>query len=311
MAGEYTHDWSRDDDTGTGAGWGGPVGIAWESGLLAGLAEGGVDVSNADSITGTSAGSAVGAQIAMGRTPRQIYAAVAADATRRPPSPARGSDGGLPAPTLAPLMELMQRAAKENLDPGALRREIGAFALAATTMSEEAFLATFGRVLANAEAWPHPGYRCTAVDALTGEFVTWTAESGVPLNRAVASSCSVPGIYPPITINGRRYIDGGMRSATNADLARGSDVVLVVAVTTGAREPMAESSRRRLESELAAIRDGGGEAILVQPDSASQEAFGINLMDFGKRADAAGAGYAQGKAEAARIAELWNRPSWR
>lgn len=288
-------------------GGGGPVGIAWESGLLAGLADGGVDVSNADSITGTSAGSAVGAQIAMGRTPQQMYAAVAADATRTAPSPTRGSGNGSPAPNLAPLMELMQRAAKGDADPEALRREIGAFALAANTISEDAFLATFGQVLANAEAWPHPGYQCTAVDALTGAFVTWTAASGVPLNRAVASSCSVPGIYPPITINGRRYIDGGMRSATNADLARGSDVALVVAVTVGVQGPMAESSRRRLERELAAIRDGGGVAALIEPDAASQDAFGINLMDFSKRAGAAEAGYAQGKAEAARIVELWNR----
>lgn len=290
-------------------GGGGPVGIAWESGLLAGLAEGGVDVSGADSITGTSAGSAVGAQLAMGRTPQQMYAAVAADASRTGASPTRGNTGGSTAPNLGPLLELMQRAATGDIDPVALRREIGAFALAATTMSEEAFLATFGQVLANAEAWPHPGYRCTAVDALTGEFVTWDAAAGVPLNRAVASSCSVPGIYPPITINGRRYIDGGMRSGTNADLARGYDVVLVVAVTAAAQGPMAETSRQRLESELAAIRDAGGDAILVQPDEASLRAFGINLMDFSRRAGAADAGYAQGKAEAGRVAERWNRPA--
>lgn len=288
-------------------GGGGPVGIAWESGLLAGLAEGGVDVSNADTIIGTSAGSAVGAQVAMGRTPQQTYAAVAADSARTAPSPTRGNAGGGDAPNLARLMELMQRAAQGEADPGALRREIGAFALAATTMSEEAFLATFGKILANAEDWPHPGYQCTAVDALTGEFVVWNAAAGVPLNRAVASSCSVPGIYPPITINGRRYIDGGMRSATNADLARGCAVALVVAVTAGGQGPMADVSRRRIEGELAAIRDGRGEAILVQPDEASQQAFGINLMDFSRRAGAAEAGYAQGKSEAARIADLWNR----
>lgn len=66
-------------------GGGGPVGIAWESGLVAGLAEEGIDAGQADLIVGTSAGSAVGAQLAMGRTPQQMYASVAADAgsTRR------------------------------------------------------------------------------------------------------------------------------------------------------------------------------------------------------------------------------------
>lgn len=288
-------------------GGGGPVGIAWESGLLAGLAEAGVDVSNASSITGTSAGSAVGAQIAMGRSPRQMYAAVSADAAGSAPSPTRGNASGAPAPNLAPLIELMQRASSGNSDPESLRKEIGAFALSAQTISEDVFIATFGQVLASAEAWPHPGYQCTAVDALTGEFVTWTAASGVPLSRAVASSCSVPGIYPPITINGRRFIDGGMRSATNADLARGCDIALVVAVTAAAQGPMAEASRARLDGELAAIREAGGEAILVQPDEASLQAFGMNLMDFGRRAGAAEAGYAQGQAEGPRIAPLWNR----
>lgn len=284
-------------------GGGGPVGIAWESGLLAGLAEGGVDVSTADSITGTSAGSAVGAQLAMGRAPQQMYAAVAADSARTTPSPTRG--GGAPAPNLMPLMELMQKAAQTDSSPEEVRKEIGAFALAATTISEADFIATFGNMLANAEAWPHPGYQCTAVDALTGEFVTWTAESGVPLSRAVASSCSVPGIYPPITINGRRYIDGGMRSSTNADIAKGCDVAIVVAVTSNVQGPMAEASRRRMEGELAAIRDAGGEAVLIQPDEASITAFGMNLMDFSRRAGAAEAGFAQGRAEAARIAKTW------
>ncbi|MBE0608592.1 MAG: patatin-like phospholipase family protein [Dehalococcoidia bacterium] len=284
-------------------GGGGPVGIAWESGLLAGLAEGGIDVSAAAVIIGTSAGSAVGAQLAMGRAPQQMYAAVASDSARTTPSPTRGS--GAPTPNLMPLMELMQKAATAGSSAEDVRKEIGAFALAASTISEQEFIATFGTMLANAEAWPHPGYQCTAVDALTGEFVTWTAESGVPLSRAVASSCSVPGIYPPITINGRRYIDGGMRSATNADLARGCDVAIVVAVTSNVQGPMAEASRRRLEGELNAIREAGGQAALIQPDEASSTAFGLNLMDFTRRAGAAEAGLAQGRTEAARIAKTW------
>jgi len=288
-------------------GGGGPVGIAWESGLLAGLAEGGVSLSNADAIIGTSAGSAVGAQLAMGRPPQQMYAAAAADAAASQPSPSRGNAGdGAPQPNLSGLMQFMQKAVTGELPPDEIRRQIGAFALAAKTISEEEFIATFGRMLASTEEWPHPGYQCTAVDAITGEFVTWTAASDVPLSRAIASSCSVPGIYPPITINGRRYIDGGMRSSTNADLAAGNDRVVVVSVSMNIPGPRAELSKKRLANEFAAITDAGGQALLIEPDSASQEAFGMNLMDFTRRAGAATAGLAQGRNEARRIAQLWN-----
>ncbi len=284
-------------------GGGGPVGIAWETGLLAGLAESGVDLSSADLIIGTSAGSAVGAQLAMGRQPQQMYAALSADAGNTRPGPTRQNPGsGGAAPNLMPLMELMQKAARDDVAPVEVRKEIGAFALQAQTMGEEDFIATFGRMLASAESWPTKQYMCTAVDALTGEFQTWGNDSGVPLSRAVASSCSVPGIYPPITINGRRYIDGGMRSPTNADLAKGYDTVVVVVVTTGAPGPMAETSKKRLEAELDVIRNSGGELSLVGPDPASVEAFGVNLMDFTRRAGAAEAGLAQGRAAAASIA---------
>jgi NTE family protein len=282
-------------------GGGGPVGIAWETGLLAGLAEGGADLSGADLIVGTSAGSAVGAQLAMGRQPQQMYAALAADASRTQPGPTRQNTGeGGAAPNLMPLMELMQKAAAGG-DPQAIRKEIGAFALSAKTMSEEDFIATFGRMLASADSWPSRQYQCTAVDAVTGEFTAWSNESGIPLSRAVASSCSVPGIYPPITINGRRYIDGGMRSPTNADLAKGYDQVVVVAVTSNVQGPMAETSRQRLDGELSALRESGSSVTLISPDTASLDAFGINLMDFTRRAGAAAAGLAQGRNEAARL----------
>ena len=283
-------------------GGGGPVGIAWETGLAAGLAENGINFGDADLIVGTSAGSAVGAQLAMGRSPQQMYAAVAADAGNSSPGPTRqntGAGGG--APNLMPLMELMQKAARADSDPEQIRREIGAFALGAKTMSEEDFIATFGRMLASAESWPARRYTCTAVDAETGEFQPWDNDSGVPLSRAVASSCSVPGIYPPITINGRRYMDGGMRSATNADLAKGYDNVILVVVTAGGVGPMADASKKRIDAEVAVLRESGSNVSVISPDAASLEAFGINLMDFTRRAGAAEAGLAQGRAEASRV----------
>ena len=278
-------------------GGGGPVGIAWETGLLAGLSEQGINLGEADLIVGTSAGSAVGAQLAMGRDPQQMYAAVAADSGSAKPGSTRSNTGsGGAAPDLSGLMQLMARAATGEGSTAELRKEIGAFALAAKTMGEEDFIATFGRMLASTDSWPAKHFTCTAVDALTGEFKTWDNDSGVPLSRAVASSCSVPGVYPPITINGRRYIDGGMRSGTNADLAKGYDSVVVVVVTAGsASNPRAEVARRRLEKELEVVRDSGGKVSVISPDEASVNAFGLNLLDFTRRAGAAAAGIAQGR----------------
>ena len=70
--------------------------------------------------------------------------------------------------------------------------------------------------------WPKR-FACTAVDATSGEFKVWREEDGVDLARAIASSCSVPGIYPAIAINDRMWMDGGMRSGTNVDVAAGHE----------------------------------------------------------------------------------------
>jgi NTE family protein len=157
--------------------------------------------------------------------------------------------------------------------------------------------------------WPERGYACTAVDAHDGSSTLWDRSSGVSLARAVASSCSVPGIYPPITLNGRRYIDGGMRSATNADLATGHERVVVVAVMAGGRgSPAQERQRERLEAELRVLRDAGSRVELIAPDAASLKAFGPNLMDPAQRTASARAGLAQGRAVAQHLASFWPSP---
>jgi len=287
-------------------GGGGPVGIAWEAGLLAGLAEGGVHAADADSIMGTSAGSVVGALLAMGRAPGDIAGPILAEADRPRVIPAQAAEDRPGAPNMALLFQKMQEAASGERDPAEVRREIGVFALGAQTASEETFIGGFGRQLAEsaAGAWPGHGYACTAVDCETGEFVVWNAAAGVPLSRAVASSCSVPGVFPPITINGRKYMDGGMRSAVNADLAKGHAQTLVVALRLGAGE-MAERMMRPLQREISAVRDAGGVVELITPDDASVEAFGNNLMNPRHRPAAAQAGLNQGRRIAADLNGFW------
>jgi NTE family protein len=121
----------------------------------------------------------------------------------------------------------------------------------------------------------------------------------------VASSCSVPGVYPPVTLKGRRYIDGGMRSGTNADLAGGHELVVLVALRLGDGGPN-DRMRARLDEEVAALTDGGAEVLLLTPDEASQAALGPNLMDFRRRPDAVRAGLVQGAALAGEVAARWS-----
>ncbi|MBS0360961.1 MAG: patatin-like phospholipase family protein [Proteobacteria bacterium] len=288
-------------------GGGGPVGIAWESGLIAGLAQGGVDLSAADFTMGTSAGSFVGARLALGADPKTLADPILAD--RIPGEEGRPAGGGGPPPDLSKLMALMAEAQGGVRNPAEVRAEIGAFALAAQTMDEQAFLDSFGKSFSTlpVDAWPQRGFACTAVDAETGAFQLWTQKSGVGVVRAVASSCSVPGVYPPVTLNGRRYIDGGMRSSTNADVAIGHDLVLVVALRLGgAGGAVGDRIAARLDEEVESLKDGGATVLTITPDEASVEAFGVNLMDFRRRPDAARAGLAQGQAYARDVKPYWS-----
>jgi NTE family protein len=287
-------------------GGGGPVGIAWEAGLLAGLAEGGVAAADADFILGTSAGSVVGALLALGRAPADLAEPIMAEEHKPRAIPGAVAENRSGAPDMNVLFQKMAEAAGGGRDPKEVRREIGAFSLAAQTVTEEAFISGFGKQLAGSGegSWPAHGYSCTAVDCETGEFVVWNGAAKVPLSRAVASSCSVPGVFPAITIGGRRYMDGGMRSATNADLAKGHARTLVIAVRLGAGE-FAERMMKPLEREMAAIREGGGEVELIVPDDASAAAFGSNLMNPRHRPASAKAGLEQGRRAAAALRGFW------
>jgi len=279
-------------------GGGGPVGIAWESGIIAGLEQEGVAVGGADLIVGTSAGSVVGAQLALGRSGQEVLATQLAEIPR-----AGQSDSiAPPLPDVGPLIQMMANRPAQGEMPVHMRAEIGAFALRAKTIDEEAFIANFGRIASTRGAWPER-FVCTAIDALDGSFRTWGKAAGVDLGRAVASSCAVPGIFPPISISGRRYYDGGIRSATNADLANGYDLVLVVAVMSAV---MPEAFRQSFDAEITALEASGSRPSLIVPDAECLALFGINLMDSSRRSEIARAGQRQGLLEAARLREFWN-----
>ena len=291
-------------------GGGGPVGIAWESGLLTGFAEAGVDLSDADFILGTSAGSFVGAQLAMGAAPASLAAPFLAmdDAAPAALPGSAPTPQTAPAPSTVALLRAMEQARNSGKSPQGILADIGAFALAAETITEQAFIDSFGRALSRLapDFWPERAYACTAVDAVDGSFHLWTRDSGVGLARAVASSCSVPGIFPPVTLKGRRYIDGGMRSGSNADQAAGYDHVVIIAIRAGAEGPLAERSKRALDEEIRVLMGAGSTVEVLYPDAASITAFGPNMMDSRRRPAAAKAGYAQGLAGSKALASLWS-----
>jgi NTE family protein len=180
------------------------------------------------------------------------------------------------------------------------RRRVGALALAAEkaglTPSEQERLDVIGSRLLSRE-WPGRPLVITAVDAETGEFRPFDRDSGVPLLSAVAASCAVPGVYPPVTVDGRRYIDGGTRSAANADLAHGYDRLVVLAPIPRGLGPVA--------SVDAQVTGMVSRVAVVSPDQDSRTAIGRNVLDPAARAPSARAGRAQAAAVAARVAEVW------
>lgn len=257
--------------------------------MLAGLAAAGIDLTTADVIVGTSAGSVVGAQVSTGRSLEELYAEQLVDAT--------GEIGA----SMSVLDTL--RYVVASIWPGDDRRaraRVGRLALAARTVSEAERRAVIeGRL--GGRGWPARRLLITTVDAETGDLLVLDREGGVPLADAVGASCAVPLVWPPVTINGRRYVDGGVRSVTNADLAAGHQRVVVLA-------PLSLALRRstRLSVQIAALGPDV-RCLVIAPDGGVRKAMGRNVLDPANRAASARAGRAQAAAVATNTAEVWAR----
>lgn len=273
---------------------GGVAGVAWELGVLRGIADTddglAARVIGADTIIGTSAGSVVGAQITSGTGLPDLY-----DRQLSGYSAEIAVDMDLTA-MLAGWVD----AATQATDDVDRRRRIGALALAADTVDEETRRTAIASRLPGTE-WPDRELRITAVDALTGELVVFTRDSGATLLDAVGASCAVPGIWPAVTINGRRYVDGGIRTASNADLAKGADRVLLI---TPAPPDQPRGWGQDLATELAELAPARVE--VVHADQATVEAFGTNPLSPATRGPAARAGRDLGRKVAATIGTLFD-----
>ncbi|MEU2237250.1 patatin-like phospholipase family protein [Streptomyces vietnamensis] len=271
-------------------GAGGLVGAGWEVGVLRGLLDAGIDPTGSDLIVGSSAGAVVGAQLASGRVGLDALYEQQLDGEATEPAVRLGL------PTILQYAVAVLR----SRTPEEYGRRLGRMALAATTVTEGERRATVARRLGRAGDWPARPLLITAVDAATGELVAYDEDSGVPLTDAVTASCAIPGVWPPATIGGRRWIDGGIHSTANAHLAAGYDRIVVVAPS--ARGSKVVLSPGRQGADLAA---GGARVEVITPDAASRKAMGRNALDPAHRAAAARAGRAQAASHAEAVAAVW------
>ena len=268
-------------------GGGGITGIAWELGILKGLADAGLDLTGADIVVGTSAGSVVGAQITSGHTLENLYATQL--------EPADHEIGA----NLS--RSILLRMVPPMLFPGSQERKLsrmGSLALKAHRPGGVERIEVI-RSRIEVEQWPDRDLRITSVEAENGEFVAFDRHSGVDIVHAVAASCAVPLVWPAVTIGDQHFIDGGMRSTANVDVARGADVVVVLAPL-----PRSFSKRTSIRAQLADIAPS--RSAVVSPDASALVEIGRNVLDPAKRADAARAGLRQAAEVLEQVERAWS-----
>jgi NTE family protein len=271
-------------------GGGGVSGVAWELGVLAGLADQGIDVTGADVVIGTSAGAAVGAQITSG-APLADLVAVQEAPTTSERAVAFDFDA----------LAKVFGAAGADASPQQRWAAMGRAALTVETISEPERKAIIATRLPRPE-WPDRPLLITTIDAESGEFTVFSRDSGVALVDAVASSCAVPGIWPPAAVGDRRYIDGGVRSVINSDLAAGREKVLILCPL----EPPEGSLVAPITEEIAALEAGGSRVHVIAGDEVYRAVAGFNPLDPRTRGPSVRAGRELGARVAADVAAFWS-----
>jgi NTE family protein len=287
-------------------GAGGIQGGAWLTGGLDALAEEtGWDPSSADYVVGTSAGSMMGSLCASGVPPWFMVAHSRGEAFEgivdmdgRPAAEADSAAGARfrLERALPPIGPGSWRLALRTLGNPRRYTPAAVFTgwLPRGIISTESLKDTIRRVVPS--GWsPHPNLWVVACDYETGRRIPFGRADAPPadLTDAVAASCAIPAFYHPVTIGGRRYVDGGIYSTSNLDLLRDErlDLAICLNPTSTLHPPraainprewfnlaMRNASGRRLGSESKKLRDRGTEVVLIQPTDEDLEAMGPNLM---------------------------------
>jgi NTE family protein len=298
-------------------GAGGVLGGAWLTGGLHALAEESEwDPGSAEFIVGTSAGSMVGALSAAGVPPWFMVAHSAGESF----DGVRAADG-------SPASEANRAAGAvfrihrglPPLGPGSLRMALTALAnplghtplqmmagwLPAGVVSTDSLRQIVRRAVPG--RWvEHPNYWAVACDYQSGRRTAFGRldAPNVEIADAVAASCAIPGFYRPVKIAGRRYVDGGVCSASNLDLVAGRGLDLVICLNPlssgteltgyngagplgrlGPLDPRdwlgalsRQANGRRLAHEAGKVRGYGTEVLLIEPTAEDHRAMGHNLM---------------------------------
>jgi NTE family protein len=296
-------------------GGGGTLGEAWMMGLLSGYEDhAGLDLRKCEYFVGTSAGSIVAAHLVAGRSPRrpdQIPDETAPGDTASEAQARRLADAGASAARLAGEAALRSAATFAPLALG-VAAPGGAVLRAALLRRLPHPSVTLDALREHVErggARFDGRLRVTAVDKDTGRRVVF-GSPGAPdatVAEAVAASCAVPWIFEPVRIDGRTYVDGGVWSPTNLDIApagRGAEILCLnpTANLRGAGDMISlfrRVSRSAASIETLALRRRGAHVTVVGPDASAARTMGINLMDRSRAKATLSAGYAQGRALAA------------
>ena len=249
---------------------------------------------DSDVLVGTSAGSAVAAQISSGHPLEELFAGQVAETSAE-------IDPGVDIEAIIALF-LTALSDANTLGDKKLHQmqRIGAVALTTETVPEPVRRDVIAQRLPSHD-WPDRELRLTAIDAVTGELVVFDRDSGVGLVDAVAASCAVPGAWPPVTIAGRRYMDGGVGSAVNLGVARDCDAAVILVPAGSGPNAAPSAFGPGPAAEIAAF---AGAACSVFADDDSLAAFGPNPLDPRRRTVSAKAGREQGRREAAAVASF-------
>jgi NTE family protein len=275
-------------------GGGGSVGIAWENGVLAGLVDAiGFEPPKSAVIVGTSAGSSVGADMALGKDPHDALALDRDPSNPRSVLPAPDLKGG----DFAKIIALM--LSPKASGPETVAKIANLARTADAVLSEDKFVAMFKKTVGTDE-WPDVNFIPTSCACSTGKPRFWTKAVGIPLSRAVASSCAIPGYFPAVSHGHDHYIDGTRGALYHAKIVE--DLALDAVLFIGPKVQIGRIAEMTLE-DMAAI-EATGVRVHTILGSERMDTFGPNLMDYSRRPEAFEMGLADGADNAAAVKQL-------
>ena len=258
---------------------GGPLGGIYEIGALLALAESlrGVDLNDLEVYVGVSSGGFVAAALANGISPAQMYRLFIAEG---------GDDALPPALFLRPALgEFWRRAAslprlagtslaaflRDPLHHGALQSFAVLGRAVPTGLFDQRAIHAFLTRLLGASGRSNDFRRLrrklllVATNLDSGASVTFggAAFDHVPIDKAIAASAALPGLFPPVEIDGEHYVDGALNKTLHASAALDCGVELLLCVNPLVPfDANAAARRRRLTVEK--IDHGGLPLVLSQ-----------------------------------------------